>query len=175
MSKSNVVLKIIVAGAAMYGSYKLFKWAEKYESDRVEKLEKHRKEVLEELAAEFHEMEEWNSGLKEVTLNNTLLKPSDRAYAYDLIKEKYEAVMEAKSIEAIDSARKELEELLDILMTVKNEETVETFLKICADKRAQAEKLRQEKAAHEIEIEKYKAISGVIERIGTKVVCSLTQ
>ena len=174
MSK-NVVLKIIVAGAALFGAYKLYKAVEKYDSEQKEALEKHRKEVLEEIDGEVNKAAEWNKEIKDVTLNNENIKPSDRAYAYDMLKGRYESILSAKTIEDIDKARKRFEELYDILMTVKDPDTFESLFNIEAEKRAYNEKLRLEKAERDAELEKYKQISGVIEKLGTKVICNLVQ
>ncbi len=175
MSKGNTFVKIILAGVAMFGAYKLFKYVDEKEQKRAEELKAHKKEVLEEINGSLHQAEEWNKDLKDLTLNNENLKPSDRAYAYELIKEKYEAIVNAKSISAVDEARKEFEEFHSILSEVKDSETIETILKIDAEKKAQAEKLRAEKAAMDMELQKYKQIGDVIERIGSKIVCDLVQ
>lgn len=174
MSK-NVVLKIVIAGAALFGAYKLYKAVEKYDSEQKEALEKHRKEVLEEIDGEINKAAEWNKEIKDVTLNNENIKPSDRAYAYDMLKGRYESILSAKTIEDIDKARKRFEELYDILMTVKDPDTFESLFNIEAEKRAYNEKLRLEKAERDAELEKYKQISGVIEKLGTKVICNLVQ
>lgn len=171
----NVILKLIVAGIAMYGSYKLYKAVEKAEKEKAEKLKNHREAVMEEIDASLHQAEEWNKELKDVTLNNENLKPADRAYAYNLCKERYDAIMNAKTITAIDEARKDFEELLDILINVKEPETLEAYLKMDADKKLHEEKLREEQAARDTEMAKYKALGNVIEKIGTKVVCDLVQ
>ena len=174
MSK-KVIVKLIVAGAALVGAYKLYKAVDKYEKEQKEALENHRKQVLEEIDAEINKAEEWNKEIKDLTLNNENLKPSDRAYAYDLLKERYDAILSAKTVEDIDKARKRFEEFFDILMTVKDPETFESLFNIEAEKKAYKEKLRLEKAARDAELEKYKQIGNVIEKIGTKVVCNLVQ
>ena len=174
MSK-NVVLKIVIAGAALFGAYKLYKAVEKYDAEQKEALEKHRKDVLEEIDGEINKAAEWNKEIKDITLNNENIKPSDRAYAYDMLKGRYESILSAKTIEDIDKARKRFEELYDILMTVKDPETFESLFNIEAEKRAYNEKLRLEKAERDAELEKYKQISGVIEKLGTKVICNLVQ
>ena len=174
MSK-NILVKVVLAGAALYGAYRLYKAVDKYETERKEKLKKHRETVLEEIDGELHQAEEWNKAIKDITLNNTNLKPSDRAYAYTILKEKYKAILDADSIEEIDTARREFENFYDILTTVTDPDTFETLFNIEAEKRSREEKLRQEAAEREAEIEKYKQISNVIEKIGTKVVCNLVQ
>ena len=174
MSK-NVVLKIVIAGAALFGAYKLYKAVEKYDAEQKEALEKHRKDVLEEIDGEINKAAEWNKEIKDITLNNENIKPSDRAYAYDMLKGRYESILSAKTIEDIDKARKRFEELYDILMTVKDPDTFESLFNIEAEKRAYNEKLRLEKAERDAELEKYKQISGVIEKLGTKVICNLVQ
>ena len=92
-----------------------------------------------------------------------------------MLKGRYESILSAKTIEDIDKARKRFEELYDILMTVKDPETFESLFNIEAEKRAYNEKLRLEKAERDAELEKYKQISGVIEKLGTKVICNLVQ
>lgn len=175
MSKGNTLIKIVVIGATLFGAYKLYKAIDEQEKKKAEELKKHREQVLEEIEGELHQAEEWNKEIKDLTLNNENLKPSDRAYAYDISKSRYDAIVKAKSIEAIDEAREDFEELIDILMNVKDPDTLETYFKIDADKKADAERLRQEKAARDLEMEKYNKISDVIERIGTKVVCDLVR
>ena len=170
MSK-NVIVKLLVAGAAMFGAYKLYQAVDKYEKEEAEKIQKHRETVLEEINAELHQAEEWKGDIKDLTLNNKNLKPSDRAYAYTLYKERFDAVNDAKTIKAIDEARKSLEELIDILMNVSDSDTLETIFKIDQEKKQRQEQLRKEKVLRDTELEKYRASSDVIEKIGTKVVC----
>ena len=171
----NVIVKLLVAGAAMFGAYKLLKAVDEKQKEEAEKVRKHRETVLEEIDAELHEAEEWKGDTKDLTLNNVNLKPADRAYAYQLYKERFDAINNAKTIAAIDEARKEFEELIDILMNVTEAETIETIFKIDQDKKQRQEQLRKEKALRETELEKYRAISDVIEKIGTRVVCGLVQ
>ena len=175
MSKMSTFMKIVIAGAGLFGVYKLYKYVDEKEKQKAAELKAHKDAVLEEVNAELHQAEEWNRELKDITLNNENLKPSDRAYSYDLIKEKYAAIVNAKSIQDVDEARRDFEELHSILSEVKDPDTIETILKIDADKKAQAEKLRAEKAAMDMELQKYRQIGDVIERIGSKVVCSLVQ
>lgn len=171
MSKGRVFFKIILAGAAMFGVYKLYKEIEKYDK----KVTEHRETVLNEVDGELHEAEEWNKDIKDITLNNASLKPSDRAYSYDILKTKYDAILNGKTIKEIDSARKDFEEFLDILITVKDAETIESLLSIYAEQKNKEEKAKQEKEAREAELTKYRTIGNVIEKIGSKVVCELVQ
>lgn len=171
----NVIVKIILAGVAMFGTYKLLKAVDEKQKEEAEKVNKHRAAVLDEIDGELHEAEGWNGEVKELTLNNTNLKPADRAYAYQLYMERYNAILNAKTISAIDEARKSFEELIDILMSVKDPETIETIFKIDQENKQKQEQLRKEKAIRDNELEKYRAIGDVIEKIGTKVVCGLVQ
>ena len=175
MSKKKLILKILVAGAAMIGAYKLYKHIDEENKKKEEELNKHREEVLNELEGTLHQAEEWNKDIKDITLNNEHIKPSDRAFAYTLLKDKFDAIVDAKTISAIDEARKDFEELHSILAFVNEPETIEGYLKIEMDKQLRAEKMRQERVAKEIELEKYKRIGDIIERIGTKAICNLAQ
>ena len=170
MSK-NIVIKLVFAGAAIFGVYKLYKAAEEYSN----KINKHREVVLEEVEAELHEGEEMNKDIKDLTLNNTNLKPADRAFSYEIYKEKYNAIINAKSIKEIDAARKDFEDFYDILINVKDSDTIESLFKIYYDKKVKDERVQQEREAREAELDKYKTIGNVIEKIGSKMVCELVQ
>lgn len=171
----RTLIKLVVAGATIFGMYKLYEAVEKDRKEREEKLKEYRKRALEEIEGELNQVEQWYDNVKNLTLNNEKLKPSDRAYAYELYKEKYDAILKANSEVAIDAARKDLEEFLRLITETKDPETIETMFKIYSDRKAMEEKLRAEKAAIDADLEKNKAIVNAIEKIGTKVVCGLVQ
>ena len=171
----KLIAKIVIAGVAVYGMYKIYKETEKAEKEKAEKLKKYRDNVLEELEGTLNKMEDWYDTVEKLTLNNEKLKPADRAYAFELYKEKYQAILDAKSEKEIDKARKEFEEFLRIITETKESETVEAMLKIYSDKKALEEKIRSEQAALNVELEKNKALVNAIEKIGTKVVCGLME
>lgn len=175
MSKGNTLIKIIVAGAAIFGAYKFIRALDKADRERKENLENHRKTVIEEIEGELHQADEFHQSITDITLNNEKLSAADRAYAYELFKEKYISVVVGKTIKEIDDARKDLEEYIDIFINTKDPETIHTFLQINIERRTKADNDKAAKEAREADIEKYRAIGEVIEKIGTKVVCDLVQ
>lgn len=175
MSKGNAIIKIIAVGLTLFGAYKLYKYGEKVEKEKKEELEKHRKEVLEELDGEISQAEEWHDSMKNLTVNNENLTPSDRAYAYKLYKDKVDKLMKANSIEAIDEARKDIEEFIRILTEIKDPETVGTIFEIYRNEETLKEKLRSEKAVLDADLEKNKAVVNMIEKLGTRIIYNLAQ
>lgn len=173
MSKTSTLIKIVVAGLTIFGTYKLYKYVAKMEEERKAELEKHREEALKEVEGEIDQMEQWYDNMKNLTLNNEKLSPSDRAYAYKLYKDKFDKLMNAGSVAAIDEARKDLEEFMRILTETKDPETVGTLFKIYAEEEAKKEKLRAEKALLDADLEKNRAVVDMIEKLGTKVICNV--
>ena len=172
---SNTIIKIIAAGALMFGMYKLYKALEKENKAEHDKIEEHRKEVIEEIKGELDQAEQWSKSVKDITLNNENLNASDRAYAYELFNEKFLYILKAKTIKEIDDGREDLEEYVDIFMTTKDPETIHALLQIGIDRKNKIEQEKAAKEAREADLEKYKALGNVIEKIGSKVVCDLVQ
>ena len=52
----NVIVKIILAGVAMYGTYKLLKAVDEKQKEEAEKVNKHREAVLDEIDGELHDI-----------------------------------------------------------------------------------------------------------------------
>ena len=71
--------------------------------------------------------------------------------------------------------REDLEEYVDIFMTTKDPETIHALLQIGIDRKNKIEQEKATKEAREADLEKYKALGNVIEKIGSKVVCDLVQ
>lgn len=171
----NTIIKLVAAGAVMFGMYKLYKVLEKENKAEKDKVEAHRKEVIEEIKGELDQAEQWNKSVKDITLNNENLNASDRAYAYELFNEKFIYILKAKTIKEIDDGRNDLEEYVDIFMTTKDPETIHTLLQIDIDRKNKIEQDNATKEARAADLEKYRALGDVIEKIGTKVVCDLVQ
>ena len=172
---ANTLIKIIAAGLALFGTYKIYKYLDTLEKEKQEKIEEHREEAINRVEGLLVRMDEWHTCINDVTLNNEKLKPADRAYAYTLYKEKYAAIKKAKTINAIDAALNDFEEFAKILTDTKDPETVETYLKILRDRQLHEEEVKEKKAFLDMELEKNRALVDMIEKVGTKAICNLVQ
>ena len=172
---ANTIVKLVAAGLMIFGTYKLYKYLYVLEKEKQEKIEEHRKEAIDRVEDIMVKANDEFKCLDDATLNCENLKPADRAYAYILYKQKFEALKKAKTISAIDAALRDMEEFTRILTTTKDPETVETYLKILRERQLHEQEVREKKAFLNMELEKNQALIDMIEKVGTKAICNLVQ